>query len=229
MGTKPLHIAWLSVVDKAPASVWLPKKALAEAAERRGASALDKTDSASIRRVVCQTRLDETLHARYAADGKVRGVEVVEVAWDAPLKDTAQIRRVATWLGHALRLNPVAVAFIHPMGYCTEIRPALILPEKDGPKVTVGALTAHNGIVSTLPVFWTDAGLAATTALGWAHAAFSALHREERLDEIRERRAALNARLAKPTCSTSEAREIHQELKRFAEEEITLSRPGAFA
>lgn len=214
---EPLLIAWLGAMDANPAPVRLPKKALAEAAERRGET-LAEADEAPIRRVVCQTRLDATIDAQFAAEGAIRGVEVVEVAWEASLRDTAQIRRVAEWLGAALRLNPVAVAFIHALDYGLDLRPAMIVP---GRGVAVGAITAHNGLIAPLPVFWGEPALRATTAFAWANAAFDALARQERREAVEAQIGELNRQRARVR-SDAERKAIFERLSQLAAERAAL-------
>ena len=211
-------IAWLGIMDPQSAEVRLTKKALAEAVERRGGAALPEKDARAIRGVTCLTRLDATVGERFAPEGKVRGVDVVEVAWADSLKDTAQIRRVAEWLGKALTLNPVAVAFVHLMDYCSDIRPAMIVP---GRGVAVGAITSHCGIVSTLPAFWSNAAQEATTALAWAKAAFAYLKIEERIEEIDQEIAELNKQRDRAR-TDAERMELHRRLKELADEKQAL-------
>lgn len=211
-------IAWLGIVDSQAAEVRLTKKALAEAVERRGGAALPEKDWPVIRGVTCLTRLDATVDEHFAPEGKVRGVDVVEVAWDDSLKDTAQIRRVAEWLGKALTLNPVAVAFVHLMDYSIDIRPAMIVP---GRGVAVGAITSHCGIVSSLPAFWSNAAQEATTALAWAKAAFDYLKNEERIEEIDREIDVLNKQRDRAR-TDAERMEIHRRLKELADEKQTL-------
>ena len=211
-------IAWLGIVDPQSAEVRLTKKALAEAVERRGGAALPEKDWFAIKGVTCLTRLDATVDEHFAPEGKVRGVDVVEVAWADSLKDTAQIRRVAEWLGKALTLNPVAVAFVHLMDYCIDIRPAVIVP---GGGVAVGAITSHYGIVSTLPAFWSNAVQQATTASAWANAAFDYLKIEERIEEIDQEIANLNKQRDRAR-TDAERMEIYRRLKELADERQTL-------
>ena len=211
-------IGWLGLEDANPAPVRLTKKALAGAVERRRGAALAEKDAHAIRSVVCRTRLDATIDERFAASGRVRGVDVVEVAWEASLKDAGQIRRVAEWLGKALTLNPVAVAFLHPLDFCIDIRPAMILP---GGKVVVGAIVSHNGVISSLPAFWSNAALEATTAQAWADAAFDALRTEERLEAIDREIAALNDRRNRAR-TDAERMDIHRDLRRLADERQAL-------
>ena len=211
-------IGWLGLEDANPAPVRLTKKALAGAVERRRGAVLAEKDAHAIRSVVCRTRLDATIDERFAASGRVRGVDVVEVAWEASLKDAGQIRRVAEWLGKALTLNPVAVAFLHPSGFCVDIRPAMILP---GGKVAVGACSLHRDALAALPAFWTDAALGATTALAWAQAAFDALRTEERLEAIDREIAALNDRRNRAR-TDAERMDIHRELRQLADERRAL-------
>ena len=211
-------IAWLGIVDPQAAEVRLTKRALAEAVERRGGAALPEKDWPVIRGVTCLTRLDATVGERFAPEGKVRGVDVVEVAWADSLKDTAQIRRVAEWLGKALTLNPVAVAFVHLMDYCSDIRPAMIVP---GRGVAVGAITSHCGIVSSLPAFWSNAAQEATTALAWAKAAFAYLKNEERIEEIDREIDVLNKQRDRAR-TDAERMEIHRLLKERADEKRSL-------
>ena len=213
-------IEWLGIADSQSAEVRLTKKALAEAVERRGGAALPEKDWLAIRGVTCLTRLDATVDEHFAPEGKVRGVDVVEVAWTESLKDTAQIRRVAAWLGKALTLNPVAVAFVHLMDYCIDIRPAMIVP---GSGVAVGAITSHCGIVSTLPAFWSGAAQRATTAAAWADAAFAYLQIEERIDAIDRRIADLNKQRDRAR-TDAERMEIHRQLKDLAGERQALQR-----
>lgn len=211
-------IAWLGIVDSQAAEVRLTKKALAEAVERRGGAALPEKDWPVIRGVTCLTRLDATVDEHFAPEGKVRGVDVVEVAWDDSLKDTAQIRRVAEWLGKALTLSPVVVAFVHLMDYCIDIRPAMIVPGGD---VAVGAITSHYGIISSLPAFWSNAAQEATTALAWAKAAFDYLKNEERIEEIDREIDVLNKQRDRAR-TDAERMEIHRRLKELADEKQTL-------
>lgn len=211
-------IGWLGLEDANPAPVRLTKKALAGAVERRRGAALAEKDAHAIRSVVCRTRLDATVDEHFAASGKVRGVDVVEVGWEASLKDAGQIRRVAEWLGKALTLNPVAVAFLHPSGFCIDIRPAMILP---GGKVAVGACSLHRDALAALPAFWTDAALAATTAQAWAQAAFDRLSAEERLEAIDREIAALNDRRNRAR-TDAERMAIHRDLRRLADERRAL-------
>ena len=211
-------IAWLGIVDPQSAEVRLTKKALAEAVERRGGAALPEKDAHAIRGVTCLTRLDATVDEHFAPEGKVRGVDVVEVAWADSLKDTAQIRRVAEWLGKALTLNPVAVAFVHLMDYCSDIRPAMIVP---GRGVAVGAITSHCGIVSPLPAFWSNAAQSAKTASAWADAALAYLQIEERIEEIEQEIAELN-RQRNRARTDAERMEIHRRLRELADERQTL-------
>lgn len=214
-------VCWLGLVDANPAPIRLAKKDLAEAAERRGGADLAEKEARPIRGVVCRTRLDATIDARFAAEGRVRGVDVVEVRWADSLKDTAQIRRVAEWLGKALTLNPVAVAFFHVLDFCVDVRPAMIVP---GRGVAVGAITSHNGIIDTLPAFWSDAALAATTAQAWADAAFDSLRAEERLEAIKQEMATLNDRRARAR-TDAERMAIHRDLKRLSDEKRELDNP----
>ena len=211
-------IAWLGIVDPQSAEVRLTKKALAEAVERRGGAALPEKDARAIRGVTCLTRLDATVGERFAPEGKVRGVDVVEVAWADSLKDTAQFRRVAEWLGKALTLNPVAVAFVHLMDYCIDIRPAMIVP---GRGVAVGAITSHCGIVSSLPAFWSNAAQQATTASAWANAALAYLQIEERIEAIDQEIAELNRQRDRAR-TDAERMEIHRLLKERADEKRSL-------
>ena len=211
-------IAWLGIADPQSAEVRLTKKALAEAVERRGGVALPEKDWFAIKGVTCLTRLDSTVDEHFAPEGKVRGVDVVEVAWSDSLKDTAQVRRVAEWLGKALTLNPVAVAFVHLMDYSIDIRPAMIVP---GGGVAVGAITSHCGIVSTLPAFWSGAAQRATTAAAWADAAFAYLKIEERIDEIDQAIADLNRQRDRAR-TDAERMEIHRLLKERADEKRSL-------
>lgn len=211
-------VCWLGLVDANPAPIRLAKKDLAEAAERRGGAPLAERDARPIRGVTCPTRLDATIDARFAAEGRVRGVDVLEVVWCDSLKDTAQIRRVAAWLGKALALNPVAVAFFHVLDFCIDVRPAMIVP---GRGVAVGAITSHNGIIDTLPAFWSGAALAATTAQAWADAAFDNLRAEERLEAIKQEMATLNDRRARAR-TDAERMEIHRDLKRLSDEKREL-------
>lgn len=212
-------IAWLGIVDPQSAEVRLTKKALAEAVERRGGAALSEKDAYAIRGVTCLTRLDTTVDEHFAPEGKVRGVDVVEVEWSDTLKDTAQIRRVAEWLGKALTLNPVAVAFVHLMDYCSDIRPAMIVP---GRGVAVGAITSHDGIVSTLPAFWSNAVQQATTASAWANAAFAYLKIEERIEEIDQEIADQNKQRDRAR-TDAERMEIYRRLKELAGEKQALT------
>lgn len=211
-------IAWLGIADPQSAEVRLTKKALAEAVERRGGAALPEKDWFAIKGVTCLTRLDATVGERFAPEGKVRGVDVVEVAWADSLKDTAQIRRVAEWLGKALTLNPVAVAFVHLLDYSIDIRPAMIVP---GRGVAVGAITSHCGIVSSLPAFWSNAAQQATTASAWANAALAYLQIEERIEEIDREIDVLN-KLRDRARTDAERMEIHRRLKELADEKQTL-------
>lgn len=211
-------IAWLGIMDPQSAEVRLTKKALAEAVERRGGAALPEKDWPVIRGVTCLTRLDATVGERFAPEGKVRGVDVVEVAWGDSLKDTAQIRRVAAWLGKALTLNPVAVAFVHLLDYSIDIRPAMIVPGGD---VAVGAITSHCGIISPLPAFWSSAAQEATTALAWAKAAFDYLKNEERIEEIDREIDVLNKQRDRAR-TDAERMEIHRRLRELADEKQTL-------
>ena len=211
-------IAWLGIADPQSAEVRLTKKALTEAVERRGGALLPEKDRLAIQGVTCLTRLDATVDEHFAAEGKVRGVDVVEVAWDDSLKDTAQIRRVAEWLGKALTLSPVAVAFVHLMDYCIDIRPAMIVPGGD---VAVGAITSHYGIISSLPAFWSNAAQEATTALAWAKAAFDYLKNEERIEEIDREIDVLNKQRDRAR-TDAERMEIHRRLKELADEKQTL-------
>lgn len=211
-------IAWLGIMDPQSAEVRLTKRALAEAVERRGGAALPEKDARAIRGVTCLTRLDATVGERFAPEGKVRGVDVVEVAWADSLKDTAQIRRVAEWLGKALTLNPVAVAFVHLMDYSIDIRPAMIVPGGD---VAVGAITSHCGIVSSLPAFWSSAAQQATTALAWANAALAYLQIEERIEAIDQEIAELNRQRDRAR-TDAERMEIYRRLKELADEKQTL-------
>lgn len=211
-------IAWLGIMDPQSAEVRLTKKALAEAVERRGGAALPEKDAHAIRGVTCLTRLDATVDEHFAPEGKVRGVDVVEVAWADSLKDTAQIRRVAEWLGKALTLNPVAVAFVHLMDYCIDIRPAMIVP---GRGVAVGAITSHCGIVSSLPAFWSNAAQQATTASAWANAAFESLKIEERIEAIEQEIAELNKKRSQ-MLTDGKRMEIHRRLKELSDERQTL-------
>ena len=202
-------IAWLGIVDPQAAEVRLTKRALAEAVERRGGAALPEKDWPVIRGVTCLTRLDATVGERFAPEGKVRGVDVVEVAWGDSLKDTAQIRRVAEWLGKALTLNPVAVAFVHLMDYCSDIRPAMIVPGGD---VAVGAITSHCGIVSAIPAFWSSAAQEVKTASAWADAALAYLQIEERIEKIDQEIADRNRQRDRAR-TDAERMEIHRLLK----------------
>lgn len=211
-------IAWLGIADPQAAEVRLTKRALAEAVERRGGAALPEKDWPVIRGVTCLTRLDATVDEHFAPEGKVRGVDVVEVAWDDSLKDTAQIRRVAEWLGKALTLSPVVVAFVHLMDYCIDIRPAMIVPGGD---VAVGAITSHYGIISSLPAFWSNAAQEATTALAWAKAAFDYLKNEERIEEIDREIDVLNKQRDRAR-TDAERMEIHRRLKELADEKQPL-------
>lgn len=211
-------IAWLGIVDPQTAEVRLTKKALTEAVERRGGALLPEKDRLAIQGVTCLTRLDATVDEHFAPEGKVRGVDVVEVAWDDSLKDTAQIRRVAEWLGKALTLSPVAVAFVHLMDYCIDIRPAMIVPGGD---VAVGAITSHYGIISSLPAFWSNAAQEATTALAWAKAAFDYLKNEDRIEEIDREIDVLNKQRDRAR-TDAERMEIHRRLKELADEKQTL-------
>lgn len=211
-------IGWLGLEDANPAPVRLTKKALAEAVERRRGAALAEKDAHAIRSVVCRTRLDATVDEHFAASGRVRGVDVVEVAWEASLKDAGQIRRVAEWLGKALTLNPVAVAFLNRQAFGTVIRPAMILP---GGKVAVGACSLHRDALAALPAFWTDAALGATTAQAWAQAAFDRLSAEERLEAIDREIAALNDRRNRAR-TDAERMAIHRDLRRLADERRAL-------
>lgn len=211
-------IGWLGLEDANPAPVRLTKKALAEAVERRRGAALAEKDAHAIRSVVCRTRLDATVDEHFAASGRVRGVDVVEVGWEESLKDAGQIRRVAEWLGKALTLNPVAVAFLHPSDFCIDIRPAMILP---GGKVAVGACSLHRDALAALPAFWTDAALEATTALAWAQAAFDRLGAEERLEAIDREIAELNDRRNRAR-TDAERMDIHRDLRRLADERRAL-------
>ena len=211
-------IAWLGIADPQSAEVRLTKKALTEAVERRGGALLPEKDRLAIQGVTCLTRLDATVDEHFAAEGKVRGVDVVEVAWDDSLKDTAQIRRVAEWLGKALTLSPVAVAFVHLMDYCIDIRPAMIVPGGD---VAVGAITSHYGIISSLPAFWSNAAQEATTALAWAKAAFDYLKNEERIEEIDREIDVLNKQRDRAR-TDAERMEIHRRLRELADEKQTL-------
>ena len=211
-------IAWLGIMDPQSAEVRLTKKALAEAVERRGGAALPEKDRLAIQGVTCLTRLDATVDEHFAPEGKVRGVDVVEVAWDNTLKDTAQIRRVAEWLGKALTLNPVAVAFVRTLNYSIDIRPAMIVPGGD---VAVGAITSHYGIISSLPAFWSNAAQEATTALAWAKAAFDYLKNEERIEEIDREIDVLNKQRDRAR-TDAERMEIHRRLRELADEKQTL-------
>ena len=211
-------IAWLGIADPQSAEVRLTKKALAEAVERRGGVALLEKDWFAIKGVTCLTRLDATVNEHFAPEGKVRGVDVVEVAWDETLRGTAQIRRVAEWLGKALTLNPVAVAFVHLMDYCIDIRPAMIVPGCD---VAVGAITSHYGIVSSIPAFWSSAAQQAATASAWAKAAFDYLKIEERLEEIEQEIAELNKKRSQ-MLTDGKRMEIHRRLKELSDERQTL-------
>lgn len=211
-------IAWLGIMDPQSAEVRLTKKALAEAVERRGGAALPEKDAHAIRGVTCLTRLDATVDEHFAPEGKVRGVDVVEVAWADSLKDTAQIRRVAEWLGKALTLNPVAVAFVHLMDYCSDIRPAMIVP---GRGVVVGAITSHCGIVSPLPAFWSNAAQSAKTTSAWADAALAYLQIEERIEKIDQEIAELNRQRDRAR-TDAERMEIHRLLKERADEKRSL-------
>ena len=211
-------IAWLGMADTNPMSVRLTKKALTEAVERRGGVALPEKDWFAIKGVTCLTRLDATVNEHFAPEGKVRGVDVVEVTWDDSLKDTAQIRRVAEWLGKALTLNPVAVAFVHLMDSCIDIRPVMIVP---GRGVAVGAITSHVGIISSLPAFWSSAAQEAATALAWANAAFDYLKIEERIEEIDREIDVLNRQRDRAR-TDAERMEIHRCLKELADERKTL-------
>ena len=211
-------IAWLGIMDPQSAEVRLTKKALAEAVERRGGAALPEKDAHAIRGVTCLTRLDATVDEHFAPEGKVRGVDVVEVAWADSLKDTAQIRRVAEWLGKALTLNPMAVAFVHLMDYCSDIRPAMIVP---GRGVAVGAITSHCGIVSPLPAFWSNAAQSAKTASAWADAALAYLQIEERIEEIEQEIAELNKK-RNQMLTDGKRMEIHRRLRELADERQTL-------
>ena len=211
-------IAWLGIVDPQAAEVRLTKRALAEAVERRGGAALPEKDWPVIRGVTCLTRLDATVGERFAPEGKVRGVDVVEVAWGDSLKDTAQIRRVAAWLGKALTLNPVAVAFVHLLDYSIDIRPAMIVPGGD---VAVGAITSHCGIISPLPAFWSSAAQQATTASAWAKAAFESLKIEERIEAIEQEIAELNKKRSQ-MLTDGKRMEIHRRLKELSDERQTL-------
>ena len=211
-------IAWLGIVDPQTAPVRLTKKALAEAVERRGGVPLPEKDAYAIRDVTCLTRLDATVGEYFAAEGKVRGVDVVEVAWGDTLKDTAQIRHVAAWLGAALTLNPVAVAFVHLMDYSIDIRPAMIVP---GRGVAIGAITSHPGIISSLSAFWSNAAQEVKTALAWANAAFDYLKNEERIEEIDREIDVLNKQRDRAR-TDAERMEIHRRLKELADEKQTL-------
>lgn len=211
-------IAWLGIMDPQSAEVRLTKKALAEAVERRGGAVLPEKDAHAIRGVTCLTRLDATVDEHFAPEGKVRGVDVVEVAWADSLKDTAQIRRVAEWLGKALTLNPVAVAFVHLLDYSIDIRPAMIVPGGD---VAVGAITSHCGIVSPLPAFWSNAAQSATTASAWANAALAYLQIEERIEAIDQEIAELNRQRDRAR-TDAERMEIHRLLKERADEKRSL-------
>ena len=185
-----IEIAWIGLSDANPAAVRLTKKAVAEAAARRGAEPLPEEDWSLIEGIVCQTRLDSTIDAHFAAEGKVRGVEVVEVRWREPPRETARLRRVAAWLGAAMPLNPLAIAFIHEAGRVTDLRPAMAVP---GRGVAVGGSASHHGAVAFLPAFWTPPAFDAPTALAWANAAFDALAIEERLAAIEAELATLDA------------------------------------
>ena len=211
-------IGWLGLEDANPAPVRLTKKALAEAVERRGGAALPEKDARAIRGVTCLTRLDATVDEHFAPEGKVRGVDVVEVAWDDSLKDTAQIRRVAEWLDKSLTLSPVAGALVHLMDYCIDIRPAMIVP---GRGVAVGAITSHCGIVSSLPAFWSNAAQQATTASAWANAALAYLQIEERIEAIDQEIAELNRQRDRAR-TDAERMEIHRRLRELADEKQTL-------
>ena len=211
-------IGWLGLVDANPAPVRLTKKALAEAVERRRGAALAEKDAHAIRSVVCRTRLDATVDEHFAAWGGGRGGDGVAVGGEASLKDAGQIRRVAEWLGKALTLNPVAVAFLNRQAFGTVIRPAMILP---GGKVAVGAIASHNGVISSLPAFWSNAALEATTALAWAQAAFDRLGAEERLEAIDREIAALNDRRNRAR-TDAERMDIHRDLRRLADERRAL-------
>lgn len=213
-------IAWLGIMDPQSAEVRLTKKALAEAVERRGGAALPEKDWFAIKGVTCLTRLDATVDEHFAPEGKVRGVDVVEVAWSDSLKDMAQIRRVAEWLGKALTLNPVAVAFVHLMDYSIDIRPAMIV---SGRGVAVGAITSHCGIVSPLPAFWSNAAQSAKTASAWADAALAYLQIEERIEKIDQEIADRN-RLRDRARTDAERMEIHRQLKDLAGERQALQR-----
>lgn len=212
-------IAWLGIVDPQAAEVRLTKKALAEAVERRGGAALPEKDWFAIKGVTCLTRLDSTVDEHFAPEGKVRGVDVVEVAWSDSLKDTAQVRRVAEWLGKALTLNPVAVAFVHLMDYSIDIRPAMIVPGGD---VAVGAITSHYGIISSLPAFWSNAAQEATTALAWAKAAFDYLKNEERIEEIDREIDVLNKQRDRAR-TDAQKRDLFRRQKALVDEKKSLT------
>ena len=212
-------IAWLGIADPQPAEIRLTKKALAEAVARRGGVALPEKDWLAIKGVTCLTRLDATVDEHFAAEGKVRGVDVVEVAWDNTLKDTAQIRRVAEWLGKALTLNPVAVAFVRTLNYSIDIRPAMIVP---GRGVAIGAITSHCGIISMLSVFWSNAAQQAETALAWANVAFDALRVEERIYEIDQEIDTLNKQRDRAR-TDAQKRDLFHRLKALVDEKKSLT------
>ena len=107
---------------------------------------------------------------------------------------------------------------MHLMDYCSDIRPAMIVP---GRGVAVGAITSHCGIVSSLPAFWSNAAQQATTASAWADAALAYLQIEERIEAIDQEIAELNRQRDRAR-TDAERMEIHRLLKERADEKRSL-------
>lgn len=188
---EPLVIPWLDWEDPNPMPMRLPKAAIDAAAKRRGGVRPAPRDWRCIGKVDLQTRLDATIDARFAPEGNVRGVEVLEVTWADTLRDDARLRAVVAWLAAAMPLNPLLVCFFHVLPDCVDTRLAIAVP---GRGVAFGKIWSHCGIIDFIPECRKNVAPNAITALAWANALFDAVTGDAETAALRKRLAEAEAK-----------------------------------